>query len=67
MPIHNGDGKEGIPSLTGDNFEEKFDLKKIINKYLSATFIVKVNGISIKDAFVSDPWLTISYTQSKNV
>lgn len=56
MPfLDNSDVKAGFPSPAGDYIEEEIDLKKLMIKHPSATFMVQVTGDSMKDAFVSDP------------
>ena len=57
--VDNTNVKAGFPSPADDYLEEDIDLKKLLIKHPAATFIIKVTGDSMKDAFISDPALLI--------
>jgi len=56
MPfVENTDVKAGFASPALDYIQEEIDLKKLMVRNPSSTFMVQVTGDSMKDAFISDP------------
>ncbi|MEP7263494.1 MAG: translesion error-prone DNA polymerase V autoproteolytic subunit [Bacteroidota bacterium] len=59
LPLMNDSVPAGFPSPATDHVEDRIDLNDLIIKHPSATFFIRVEGDSMKDAFIPEHALLV--------
>jgi DNA polymerase V len=59
VPLFNSSTSAGFPSPADDYIEMKLDLNRHVIKNIDATYYVRVNGDSMKDAMINDGALLV--------